>query len=147
MSLDVYLTGKAVVRPVGTGICVREDGGTRELTRDEASARYPDIVLPEDECETDDLFSANITHNLNWMADSAGIYQCLWRPDEIGITQASQLIAPLAVGLALLVSCPDRFKAFNPENGWGNYDNLVRFVRNYLDACKAYPDATVRVSR
>ena len=28
----------------------------------------------------DELYSANITHNLTGMADAAGIYMHLWRP-------------------------------------------------------------------
>lgn len=59
----------------------------------------------------------------------------------------SDLIGPLSSGLELLRSDPERFKAFNPENGWGDYDGLVEFVRQYLQACKTYPAAEVRVSR
>lgn len=32
-----------------------------------------------------DVFWANITHNLGRMADEAGIYKHLWRPEEIGM--------------------------------------------------------------
>jgi hypothetical protein len=35
-----------------------------------------------------ELYWFNITHNLNKMARKAGLYQCLWRPEEIGITTA-----------------------------------------------------------
>lgn len=93
------------------------------------------------------VFDWNITHNLNVMAEAAGIYKELWRPDEIGITKASQLIAPLQAGLDLLLSDPDRFKQYNPKNGWGEYESLVEFVENYLEACEDNPDATVEVSR
>lgn len=48
------------------------------------------------------VYSANITHNLGKMADEASIYYALWRPDEIGITKAGQLIIPLREGLLLL---------------------------------------------
>jgi hypothetical protein len=67
-----------------------------------------------------EVYEANITHNLNKMAVEAGIYECLWRPDDIGITKAEQLIEPLTKGLALLKSDPRRFEAFNSPNGWGN---------------------------
>ena len=93
------------------------------------------------------VFDYNITHNLNKMADAAGIYQHLWRPDELNITRAEQLIAPLTDGLALLENDPERFRQFNSPNGWGDYDGLVVFVRAYLDACKQNPDAEVSVSR
>lgn len=60
---------------------------------------------------------------------------------------ARDLIAPLTAGLVLLESDPERFKTFNPANRWGDYHGLVRFVRDYLAACKEYPDAKVEVSR
>ena len=94
-----------------------------------------------------EVYSANITHNLNKMADAAGIYKHLWRPDEIGIKHAGELIEPLREGLALLESDPERFKAYNPSNGWGSYDGFVPWLRHYLAACEANPDAEVAVSR
>lgn len=92
-------------------------------------------------------YDRNITHNLNKMAMEAGIYQHLWRPEEIGITKAEQLIRPLTDGLALLKSDPERFEAFNAPNGWGMYPHLVAFVDDYLSACIDNPESFVRVSR
>ena len=93
------------------------------------------------------VYDANITHNLNKMAAEAGIYQHLWRPDEIGITHASQLIEPLRVGVALMKSDPARFEAFNASNGWGLYKQFLPWVERYLKACEENPDATVEVNR
>ena len=93
------------------------------------------------------VFECNITHNLNSMAEAAGIYKHLWRPDEIGITKAGELIEPLRKGLELLLAKPDHFRAFNPANGWGNYEGLVDCVRSYLTACEVNPNAAVSVSR
>lgn len=90
---------------------------------------------------------SNITHNLGPMAKEAGIYQHLWRPEELNITLAQDLIAPLEAGLSKLKADPERFKPFNASNGWGDYDNLIDFVETYLEACKANPDATIEVSR
>lgn len=94
-----------------------------------------------------EVFSQNITHNLAAMADEAGLYAVLWRPETIGFTKASQLIPLLEKGLALLRADPDRFKTFNPPNGWGNYEGLVEFVALYLEACRAHSEADVAVSR
>jgi hypothetical protein len=94
-----------------------------------------------------EVYSANITHNLNSMAKEAGIYQHLWRPEELAISKAGQLIEPLRAGLALLKADPERFKKFNAENGWGLYEHFVPFVDRYLAACIDYPDADVSVSR
>ncbi len=94
-----------------------------------------------------EVYSSNITHNLNDMAKEAGIYKHLWRPEEIGITKAAQLIEPLRAGVALLKSDRARFEKHNSPNGWGLYKNFVPFVEEYLAACEANPDADVSVSR
>jgi hypothetical protein len=94
-----------------------------------------------------EVYSRNITHNLNKMAMEAGMYEALWRPDEINVTTAEQLVPLLETGLETLRSDPDRFKKFNPENRWGSYESLVNFVEDYLQACKENPDAEVRACR
>lgn len=94
-----------------------------------------------------ELFSANITHNLNKMAAEAGIYEVLWRPEEIGITTAGQMIEPLDKGIELLESDPARFERFNASNGWGLYEHFVPFVRRVLEAAREFPEATVEAWR
>lgn len=94
-----------------------------------------------------EVFSSNITHNLNKMADEAGIYHACWRPDEIGIKKAGDLIPLLEKGLADLKARPEHFEQFNAENGWGLYKHFVPWVEKYLEACRDYPDAEVSVSR
>lgn len=149
MSLDVYLTMTGEVALAGSGIFVRECGQTKEISRAEWDEKFPGrepVVVSADD-EDDIVYSANITHNLTRMANEAGVYQALWRPEEISITKAHQLVEPLRAGLALLESDPERFAAFNPSNGWGDYAGLVSFVRDYLRACESYPNADVRASR
>ena len=150
MSLDVYLSDSDATRYRASRIFIRENGQTREISREEWDARYPGrepCVCPADEEPTSEVYSGNVTHNLGKMALEASIYDCLWCPEETGVTTASQLIAPLEAGLSLLLAEPDRFKALNPTNGWGTYDGFVRFVREYLDACKTYPRASIHVSK
>jgi len=93
------------------------------------------------------VYSANITHNLGKMAEAAGIYKALWRPEEEHYYRASDLIEPLTKGLAVLTSDPERFKAFNSPNGWGMYEHFVPFVAKYLEACVSNPDATINICR
>lgn len=94
-----------------------------------------------------EVFSQNITHNLGEMAEEAGIYKHLWKPEEIGITHAAQLIEPLKSGLELMKADPERFEKFNAPNGWGLYKHFVPWIEKYIEACEANPDATVSVSR
>jgi hypothetical protein len=146
MSLDVYLKMKTTPR-VGHRIFICEDGRIKEISRERWDELHPGIEPVSVDSQDDCVYSGNITHNLGKMAKDAGIYQALWRPEEIHITKAKQLIGPLEDGLSLLLSDPERFKQFNPENGWGSYDILVEFVHEYLDACKRYPDAEVKAWR
>lgn len=94
-----------------------------------------------------EVFEANITHNLTKMADEAGLYKALWRPDELGIDTAKVLIPLLENGLKQLQEDPERFKKLNPENGWGTYEALVSFTERYLEACNEHPDARIYISR
>lgn len=105
------------------------------------------------------VFSYNITHNLGkmaaevkygleWKGDGElSLYDVLWRPDEHGFEYAYQISDLLDIGWNILLSDPEYFKKFNPENGWGSYDGLVNFVYEYRNACWDNPDAELRVSR
>lgn len=125
MSLDVYLSG-----PTTTVTCTCRECG-HEHTRE----------------STEGAYWSNITHNLNRMAREAGIYEVVWRPEEVGVTHARQLIEPLRGGIARLKADPAHFEQFNSSNGWGLYINFVPWLEQYLAACEANPDAEVSVSR
>lgn len=120
MSLDVYLNVK------------------RWVSYDECKTHAEEIVV---------VYDANITHNLGKMAREAGIYDALWAPKDINKTKAGEIIDLLEVGLSDLKSRPEHFSKFNASNGWGMYEHFVPFVENYLEACKKYPTATIKVSR
>ena len=94
-----------------------------------------------------EVFSRGITHNLTGMARECGIYECLWRPDEVGIKTAGELIEPLTKALAELKAEPARFIPFESPNGWGTYDNFCQFVSDVLENAKEHPDASVEADR
>ena len=113
---------------------------------------YRKLYLSYDEGKTyvekeECVYDANITHNLGKMADKAGIYYALWRPEEIEKSKAKDIIELLEKGLADLKERPEYFQQFNSDNGWGLYENFVPFVEKYLDACKEYPETDIYVSR
>lgn len=93
------------------------------------------------------VYDSNITHNLGEMADKVGIYYHLWRPEELNITQAKELIVALEVGLEDLKNRKEYYEQFNSPNGWGMYEHFVPFVEEYLNACKEYPNAKIHISR
>jgi hypothetical protein len=94
-----------------------------------------------------DVFDTNITHNLGDMADKAGIYYALWRPEEKGWKKAKDIISTLEKGLKSLKAKPKYYKKFSAKNGWGTYEQFVPFVEEVLNACRNYPDAKISVSR
>ena len=99
------------------------------------------------------VYDNNITHNLGSMAanvklsNGLTLYDVLWRPDEHELVLAKDIAELLDEGWNILLSEPDRFRQFNPHNGWGNYDGLCRFVYEYRTACWNEPDATIEVCR
>jgi hypothetical protein len=82
-----------------------------------------DITLTE--TKPVEVYSANITHNLNKMADAVGIYLCLWHPEDLKITKAKELIKPLKDGVLKLKSDPDKYIKYEPPNKWGTYKDFI----------------------
>ena len=99
------------------------------------------------------VYSGNITHNLGRMAgevklsNGRTLYEVLWRPDEHEMKLAKDISELLDEGWNILLSDPDKFKQFNPENGWGSYEGLCDFVYKYRNACWGQPDAELSISR
>src|SRR5437868_1661403 len=104
-----------------------------------------DVYL--EETSPHEVYSANITHNLSDMARAAGIYQAVWHPEEAGITCAAGLVLPLREGIAKMEADPEKYRAFNPKNGWGSYEGFLQWLKEYLTACEQHPDAEIRASR
>lgn len=82
-----------------------------------------DVTLYDGWCSAcqrgDEVFSRNITHNLGNMAVAAGIYEAVWRPAEVGIRYAGELIEILEAGISKMERSPDWFRQFDAKNGWG----------------------------
>jgi len=101
------------------------------------------------------VYSGNITHNLGRMASEVKVgigskidlYTILWRPEELNFKFARDIADLLDEGWNILLSDPEKFKKFNPENGWGSYEGLCDFVYKYRNACWDNPDAELSVSR
>lgn len=114
----------------------------------------------------EEVFGANITHNLGSMANEAGIYKALWRPymlkesyvpiedyheelkyeDSVEV-RAYEIIPIIEKGLEDMKARPEHYKTFDSPNGWGTYVHFIPFIEQYLSACKEFPQAIVSVSR
>jgi hypothetical protein len=89
----------------------------------------------------------NVTHSLAPMAYALGIYQAIWLPEEIEIETAKKMIPILEKALSKMMKDPEKYKAFNPDNGWGSFDGFYKFLGEYLFCCIQNPDAKIEVSR
>ena len=94
-----------------------------------------------------EVFSSNITHNLGKMASACGVYYACWRPEEINCTRAKHILPMLEDGVKNLESYPEFYKTFDSPNGWGLYIHFLPWLKEYTEACRAYPEAKIRVSR
>ncbi len=138
MSLDIYF--------FKNGFDIQKNRANMADTYTKLQAIKEELEQLEDDFEEAQLSSHNITHNLNNMAKAVGLYEVLWKPEEIGINTAFQMIIPLEKGIEELVANPDKYKAFNPPNGYGNYEDFVSFCRSILHNCREYPNAVIEVN-
>jgi hypothetical protein len=98
------------------------------------------------------VWTENITHNLNTMANAVKVsnttlYKVLWYPEELGLKTGEDILPYLRVGLSILMTFPEEYKQHNPSNGWGDYYNLVDFVKSYIIACTEFPDGVIEISK
>ena len=98
-------------------------------------------------------WSANITHNLGEMADHVPVgdttlYKACWRPEEIGIKTAGELLPLIVEGLHYMIDHRKELEQYNSPNGWGSYNGFMKFLLNYKEALEDNgPDCEIEVSR
>jgi hypothetical protein len=115
----------------------------------------------------EEVYSANITHNLGKMADEAGLYEALWRPHRLkpgydipeddykteweyednNPVRAHEIIEIVEKGLEDMKARPKHYETFNSPNGWGMYHNFVPWIERYLAALKEFPESQVVCDR
>jgi hypothetical protein len=119
MSYDITLE-----TPTTTGPCTRCDGtGTMQT-------------------EGDELTWWNYTSNCAGMWRAAGADLA-----EFEGKAAAECTPALAAAVKAMETDPERFRAMNPPNKWGDADDLIEELRKLLRDFQEYPDAIVRVSR
>lgn len=69
---------------------------------------------------------------------------------EKGIRGLDRMIASDAVSLLndviiTMKTNPDKYKAMNPTNKWGNYEVALKYLETIRDACDNNPKAILRV--
>lgn len=91
--------------------------------------------------QDEDIYTANITHNLGEMASHVPVgdttlYMACWRPEEIGIKTTGELLPLLIEGVHYMIDHRKELLQYNPPNGWGTYEGFMKFLLNYQHACE-----------
>ena len=157
MSLDLYIISPEPVKKTGTGVYIRENGKTVELkTIEEVKQRFPDTdvsAIEERTIETDEFWHGNITHNLGRMAKEVQLaertkdgsfitlYDILWE-GELTMKSKWLLVSLLSKAVHELDNKPTKYQMFNPENGWGTYEQLLQFTKDFLKAVINAPEGS-----
>lgn len=84
----------------------------------------------------------NYTYNCSpmlWEANKASLSDLNGKPVE-------EVALVLSEGVAIMRADPERFRAMNPANGWGDYDSWLGYLDRIIDACNQYPGAVLVVT-
>ena len=149
MSLDISIKAKVPVVKNGIGIFVRENGKTKELTAEEAKERGWDGINREYVSEY--AWTGNITHNLGKMASNVKpvgkpytLYSLLWGGKY---KSCRDLISKLHACILYMLMNKEELKKYNPENGWGTYEQLLEFTKEFQMACIENQDCKIEIDK
>lgn len=101
----------------------------------------------------EDDWWGNITHNLAEMAShipvgDTDLYKACWRPEEIGIKTAGEVLPLLKEGIRYMVDHRKELLEYESPNGWGTYNGFMKFLLNYKQACEDNdPECEIYASR
>jgi len=59
---------------------------------------------------------------------------------------AKECLMEIDSALKIMKANPYRFKKYNPENGYGDYEGAYHFLFNFGVACLRYPKAKIGIS-
>ena len=93
---------------------------------------------------TEEVYWENYTHNVVEMWNDAGCYDALYMSNGMN---AKDIIPFLDKAIKSMSENPDDYKKLNPENGWGDYDSALEFLKRVRGMCDANPDAVIRISK
>lgn len=96
-------------------------------------------------CEGHSLGEWNLTYNLSPMLRSAGFPG--WGDvvgNDLSPAPCGRRVVPVFEKvLAELRANPEKYRAMNPPNGWGTYEQAVEVFADFIEKVKPHPDAKV----
>lgn len=96
-------------------------------------------MVPMRQAGRTDSTSFNLTYNLTPMLGAAGMPP--WG-ELVGLSCSEA--GPIWYRVAQeLQADPDRFRIYNPPNGWGSYEDALEVISALAVACMRFPSAVV----
>jgi hypothetical protein len=89
-----------------------------------------------------ELYSANITHNVNDMWMEAGVYDALYNSEG---DEAGKHLQVLAKGIKDMSENPEKYEAMDSPNGWGSYKHALPWLQKWYVACYSHPKAIIGI--
>lgn len=85
----------------------------------------------------------NYTYNVSEMYyDAFGLKEGLRGLHDMGCESARK---HLADAIKKMESDPEKYRAMNPENGWGDYEGALNFLKRIRKDCAKHPKAKVGI--
>jgi hypothetical protein len=85
--------------------------------------------------DTHETYERNVTYNVSTMLKRAGFH-----PNVVDGMTAVQLRPVVSHAVCVMEDNPSYFELFNPENGWGSYENVMEFLVELSLYLKEAPD-------
>lgn len=67
-------------------------------------------------------------------------------PSEWDGKKCADMYPVLMQGISLLNLHPQRYRQFEPDNGWGTVETTIDFLQKIADTCDKYPTAVLEIS-
>jgi hypothetical protein len=84
----------------------------------------------------------NYTSNVSGMWAKALGGQRLRELDNVSAGSAA---AKLSAAVKAMEKDPGEYRKMNPENGWGDYEGALEYLRSLANACEQHPACVIRV--
>lgn len=70
-----------------------------------------------------------------------------WGLGLIHEAPASEAAGILAAAVERMAASPEEYKPMEPDNGWGDYEGALEFLRWVAEMAAKHPATTIRISR
>lgn len=94
--------------------------------------------------DNEEIFDANMTHDVTPMWHKAGCYDALYMSDGQKAMDVRDIIVDAVVDM---MKYKKEYQKLDSPNGWGTYDDAFKFLLSVAVACCDFPEAIIGVDK